>query len=84
MKDSFYRLNEQVNKPVNIIISNLGFGKSYRELLKLKRNYEDSNKHLKFINKFNENVYPPRYYMNKGAIELIDYLLGDDENETNS
>lgn len=84
MKDSFYRLNEQLDKPIHIIISNLGFGKSYRELLKLKRNYEDSNKWLKYINNYNENEYPPKYYMNKGAIELIDYLLGDDEDETNS
>lgn len=71
MKDSFYRLNKQLDKPIHIIISNLGFGKSYREL-------------LKYVNNYNENEYPPKYYMNKGAIEVIDYLLGDDKDETNS
>lgn len=46
----------------------------YQELIRLKKIYEEKNLNIKKIWTQGE-LLPPRYDMNKGCIELIDYLL---------
>ena len=46
----------------------------YQELKRLKKIYEESNFEIKNIWKQGE-LLPPRFDMNRGCIELIDYLL---------
>lgn len=46
----------------------------YQELIRLKKLCIESNEDLKMICVQGEQL-PPRYDMNKGCIQLIDYLL---------
>lgn len=47
----------------------------FQQLKRLRRVYEDSNKGLEKTMKLLNSELPPRYYMNEGCIEFIDYLL---------
>lgn len=71
----YYNVNK-LNDKVHIVIGINEYGKSYREenkkLLRLRDDYINENND--FINGKN-NSNEPRYYMNKGAIEVLDYLL---------
>lgn len=73
----YYNVNK-LNDEVHIIIGRYGYGKTYHEenkkLLRLRNDYINENKDFDFINGSN-NSNEPRYYMNKGAIEVLDYLL---------
>ena len=48
-----------------------------------RKYYLDENKTLLYVNDYKEDELPIRYYMNKGAIEFIDYILEVMENGTN-
>lgn len=48
-----------------------------------RKYYSDENKTLLYVNDYKEEDLPIRYYMNKGAIEFIDYILEVMENGTN-
>lgn len=50
---------------------------SYDELRRLRTIYINSNMMLKENSKLLNVELPPRYYMNLGCIEIIDYLLED-------
>lgn len=61
-----------------IKISALGYGKTFHELKRLRKVYEDTNKKLeKTYNEILKEALPPRYYMNLGCIEVIDFLLNN-------
>ncbi len=40
-----------------------------------QKQYIESNTWLKYACDNKEENYPPRYYMNLGALELIDYII---------
>lgn len=73
----YYNVNK-LNDEIHIVIGKKGYGKTYHEenkkLLRLRNDYINENKDFDFINGKN-NSNEPRYYMNKGAIEVLDYLL---------
>lgn len=66
----------KLNDEVHIVIG--GYGKTYHEenkkLLRLREQYVRSIQDFDFINGNNKSE-EPRYYMDKGAIEVLDYLL---------
>ena len=54
--------------------------KHEKEILKTRiddarKYYSDENDSLLYINDYKKDKLPIRYYMNKGAIEFIDYIL---------
>lgn len=73
----YYNVSK-LNDEIHIVIGRNGYGKTYYEenkkLLRLRNNYINENREFDFINGSN-NSNEPRYYMNKGAIEVLDYLL---------
>ena len=68
----------KLNDEVHIVIGEYGYGKKYREenkkLLRLREQYVREIQGFDFINGNNKSE-EPRYYMDKGAIEVLDYLL---------
>lgn len=73
----YYNVSK-LNDEVHIVIGRYGYGKTYYEenkkLLRLRDDYINENRAFDFINGQN-NSNEPRYYMNKGAIEVLDHLL---------
>lgn len=54
--------------------------KHEKEILKTRiddarKYYSDENDSLLYVNDYKKDNLPIRYYMNKGAIEFIDYIL---------
>ena len=49
--------------------------KLYQHIKRLRRVYDDSNKTIEETMGLLNSQIPPRYYMNEGCIEFIDYLL---------
>ena len=73
----YYNVSK-LNDEIHIVIGKNEYGKEYHEenkkLLRLRNDYINENKEFEFINGINKSD-EPRYYMNKGAIEVLDYLL---------
>ena len=73
----YYNVSK-LNDEVHIVIGEYGYGKKYHEenkkLLRLREQYVREIQGFDFINGNNKSE-EPRYYMDKGAIEVLDYLL---------
>lgn len=66
---------------LHFIIGNRKQGYLYHRIKTFIEYYKEELDSLKFIN--NKDEYPPRYYMDKGALEILNVLLEeitDDEN----
>ena len=67
----YYNVSK-LNDEIHIVIGR--YHEENKKLLRLRNDYINENKEFDFINGKN-NSNEPRYYMNKGAIEVLDYLL---------
>lgn len=73
MKNKFY-VPEDCNN-IYIIIGNRKQRYLYHRIKTFITYYEEEIESLKFVNDYKEENYPPRYYMDQGALEVLNVLL---------
>lgn len=72
---NFEKQKKKLDKKLHIKI--ISHKLTERNLKHLKDEYIEQNKWLEYINDYIYDDYPPRYFKNKGCIELLEYLLDD-------
>ena len=68
---------KQYDSDITIIYGRKHQGYFYHKLNYYIKVYKKELESLKYVNDYKEENYPIRYYMDKGAIEILEQLLED-------